>query len=145
MTIEIIPTSQAPDAKPVAKNLTLTVDWQDLVTVPKYLVPELVFGGTNVEVPGVGEIISPLIISNRTITTERVSVRIFRYNEETETGNYFFLANEVAIPAYDVLAFPLNGQFFYPGDKLEVKCSTNNAFDVTLSYTVGQAEQDDVA
>lgn len=145
MTIEIISTSQAPDAKPVAKNLTLTVEWQELVTVPKYLVPELVFGGTNVEVPGVGEIISPLIISNRTITTERVSVRIFRYNESANTGDYFFLANEVAIPAYDVLAFPLNGQFFYPGDTLEVKCSANNAFDVTLSYTVGQAEQDDVA
>ena len=145
MTIEIIQTSQAPDAKPIAKSLTLTVDWQDLVTVPKYRVPELVFGGDLVDVPGVGEIISPLIIANRTITTERVSVRIFRYDEDTETGTYFFLANEVAVPAYDVLAYPLNGQFFYPGDKLEVRCSANNAFDVTLSYTVGQAEQDDVA
>lgn len=141
MTIDIIPTSQAPDAKPVAKNLTLTVDWQSLVSVPKYEVPELVFGGDTVEVPGVAEVISPLIIANRTITTERVSVRIYRI----EANNYFFIANELAIPAYDVLAFPLNGQFFYPGDLLEVKCSANNAFDVTLSYTVGQAEQDDVA
>jgi hypothetical protein len=141
MTIEIIPTSQAPDAKPVAKNLTLTVDWQNLVSVPKYEVPELVFGGDTVNVLGVGEIISPLIIANRTITTERVSVRVFR----EEANNYFFLANELAIPAYDVLAFPLNGQFFYPGDTLEVRCSANNAFDVTLSYTIGQAEEDDVA
>lgn len=145
MTIEIISTSQAPDAKPVAKNLTLTVDWQELVSAPKYEVPELVFGGDVVQVPGVAEIISPLIISNRTITTERVSVRIFRYNETANTGNYFFVANELAIPAYDVLAFPLNGQFFNPGDLLEVKCSSNNAFDVTLSYTLGQAEQDDVS
>lgn len=137
----IIQTSQAPDAKPVAVNLTLTVDWQTLVEVPSYEVPELVFGGNTVLVPGVGEIISPLIISNRTITTERVSIRIFR----EEANNYFFIANEVAIPAYDVLAFPLNGQFFYPGDLLEVACSANNAFDVTLSYTIGQAEQDDVA
>lgn len=137
----IIQTSQAPDAKPVAKNLTLTVDWQTLVEVPSYEVPELVFGGDTVIVPGVAEIISPLIISNRTITTERVSIRIFR----EEANNYFFVANEVAIPAYDVLAFPLNGQFFYPGDLMEVTCSANNAFDVTLSYTIGQAEQDDVS
>jgi len=144
--IQIISTSQSPDAKPVVKNLTLTVDWQTLVEVPKYAIPELVFGGDTIVVPGVGEIISPLIIANRTITTERVNVRIFRIeDEELETGNYYYLANQVAIPAYDVLAFPLNGQFFYPGDLLEVSCSANNAFDVTLSFTLGQAEQDDVA
>lgn len=145
MSIKIINTSQAPDAKPVVANLTLTIDWQTAVTVPKYEVPELIFGGNVVQVPGVAEIISPLIITNRTITTERVSVRVFRFDEETETGQHYFIANEVAVPAYDVLAFPLNGQFFYPGDLLEVKCSANNAFDVTLSYTVGQAEQDDVS
>lgn len=144
-SIQIIQTSQAPDAKPVTTSLTLTVDWQILVEVPKYEVPELVFGGNTVIVKGVGEIISPILIANRTITTERVSVRIFRYDEVLDTGNYFFVANEIAIPAYDVLAYPLNGQFFYPGDTVEIRCSANNAFDATLSYTVGQAEQDDVS
>ena len=45
MTINTIVTSQAPDAKPVSKNITLTTNWQTLIEVPNYEVPELVFGG----------------------------------------------------------------------------------------------------
>ena len=44
MPITTIVTSQAPDAKPVAKNLVLSTNWQTIIEVPQYEVPELVFG-----------------------------------------------------------------------------------------------------
>ena len=106
----------------------------------KLKIPELVFGGTNVTVPGVGEIITPLIITNRDIVTVDVSVRIYR----ASSNSVFYLANEIPIPSFDVLSFPMNGQFIYTGDILEMKATSNNSVDVTISYTVGQAEQDDV-
>ena len=54
------------------------------------------------------------------------------------------IANEIPVPAYDALPLPLNGQFIYTGDTVDVKSSDNNAINITVSYTVGQAEQDDV-
>jgi hypothetical protein len=139
--IQIIETSQAPDAKPVAVSQTVTNDWEPIIEVPQYEIPELIFGGTTVVVPGVAEIISPLVVTNKTITTERISVRVWRYDSQ----GFFTVVNEVAVPKYDVLFVPLNGQFLYSGDVLEVKASATNAFDVTISYTVGQAEEDDVS
>ena len=76
MAITTISTSQAPDAKPVAKNITLTTNWQTLIEVPNYEVPELVFGGSNVVEPGVGEVISPLIICNYSANTVNVDVHV---------------------------------------------------------------------
>lgn len=137
----IITTSQAPDAKPVGLSVTLTEDWESIIEVPSYSVPELVFGGTNVTVPGVAEIITPLLIANRDIETVYVSVRIHRDSSNTT----FWLANEVAVPAFDVLPYPMNGQFIYTGDRLEIKATSNSTVDATISYTLGQAEQDDVA
>ena len=63
----IIPTTQAPDAKPIGLSATLTTDWQPIIEVPSYEIPELVFGGDTVVVPGVAEIITPLLIANRDI------------------------------------------------------------------------------
>jgi hypothetical protein len=48
------------------------------------------------------------------------------------------------IPAYDTIPLPLNGQFFKSGDLLELKASDNLAVHATLSFTLGQAEEDDV-
>jgi hypothetical protein len=135
-----IVTSQAPDAKPVAISKELIDDWEVLVEVPDFEVPEESFGGGRVVVPGVAEIISPLLISNITDTTSKLSIRLFR--KETET--FFFLANEIQIPGRDVIAIPLNGQFILTGDRLEVKALADNQLTATLSYTIGQAEQDDV-
>jgi hypothetical protein len=140
MTV-IINTSQAPDAKPIGLSVTLTTDWQPIIEVPSYQIPELVFGGDTVVVPGVGEIITPLLIANRDIQTVDVSIRVYRASSNTT----FWLANELPIPRFDVLAYPMNGQFIYTGDILEVKATTNNTVDVTISYTLGQAEEDDVA
>lgn len=141
MPITIIQTSQAPDAKPIGLSLTLTTAWQDIIEVPSYQVPEESFGGGTSVVPGVAEIISPLLVCNKASGTRNFNIRVFR-----ETSNtYFTIANQVPVGAFDTLFFPLNGQFIYTGDILEVSASTNNDLDITLSYTVGQAEQDDVA
>ena len=136
----IIQTSQAPDAKPVGISKTLLISWQTIIEVPSYEVPEESFGGGTTIVPGVAEIISPLIICNKSSSTRNFSMRIYRASSNTS----FTVANQVPIPANDTLFFPLNGQFIYTGDLLEINSSVDNDLDITLSYTVGQAEQDDV-
>lgn len=140
MSITIISTSQAPDAKPIGKSITLDTNWQVLVEVPSYEVPEESFGGGTTVVPGVAEIISPLIVCNRSTITRNFSIRIYR--DATDTN--FLLADTVSVPAKDTLFFPLNGQFIYTGDRLEITASDAAVLDATLSFTVGQAEQDDV-
>ena len=140
MTITTIVTSQAPDAKPVAKSFTLTTNWQTMIEVPNYEVPELVFGGSTTVEPGVGEVISPLILCNFTANTVAVDVRTHREDVNAE----FWIIRNLQIPAYDTIPLPLNGQFFKSGDLLEIKCDTNLAVDASLSFTLGQYEEDDV-
>ena len=147
MTYTIISTSQAPDAKPIAFSTTLTTDWVSIIQVPSYEVPQQSFGGGVDIVPGVGEIISPLLVSNFSEATATVSVRIYRENQEdlgNNTGTFFFVMKDVPIPVNDMIPIPLNGQFIYRGDTLDVLASVNGAIDITISYTLGQAEQDDV-
>ena len=140
MTIQIITTSQAPDAKPIAVSKQLTSSWQEIISIPSYEVPQQTFGGGTDIVPGVGEIISPLLISNFSANTATISVRVYRENVDS----YFYILKDLPIPINDMVAVPLNGQFIYTGDLLEVQSDTDAAIDITISYTVGQAEQDDV-
>ena len=140
MAITTIVTSQAPDAKPVARSFTLTTNWQTMIEVPNYEVPELVFGGSTTIEPGVGEVISPLVLCNFTANTVAVDVRTYRY---VENDTYWIIRN-LQIPAYDTIPLPLNGQFFKSGDLLEIKADVNLAVDATLSFTLGQSEEDDV-
>lgn len=133
-------TSQAPDAKPIAISRSLTDQWEIIIEVPSFEVPEESFGGGRVIVPGVAEIISPLLVSNITDTTSRLSIRIYRQDVDA----FFLLANEIQVPGRDVIAIPLNGQFILTGDRLEVKALDINQMNITLSFTIGQAEQDDV-
>jgi|TARA_R110000744_G_scaffold138757_2_gene249652 hypothetical protein len=140
MAIYTIATSQAPDAKPVAKSFTLSTNWQTMIEVPNYEVPELVFGGSTTTEPGVGEVISPLILCNITANTVMVDVRAHREDVNAE----FYLIRNLQIPGYDTIPLPLNGQFFKSGDLLELKCDTNLAVHATLSFTLGQSEEDDV-
>ena len=44
--ITIVVSTQAPDALPIGKNLELSTNWQEVITVPQFKVPELVFGGS---------------------------------------------------------------------------------------------------
>lgn len=140
MAITTVQTSQAPDAKPVVKSFTLTTNWQTMIEVPNYEVPELVFGGSTTVEPGVGEVISPLMICNFTANTIAIDVRTYR-QADLDT---FWLVRNMQIPGYDTVPLPLNGQFFKSGDLLELKADTNLAADATLSFTLGQSEEDDV-
>lgn len=141
MPITTIVTSQAPDAKPVAKNLVLSTNWQTIIEVPQYEVPELVFGGSTTVEPGVGEIISPLVLCNTTANTVTVDVQVYRY----EPNLTYFLLRQLPVPGFDTIPIPLNGQFLKSGDTLEAKASADLAIHSTLSFTLGQSEEDDVA
>lgn len=138
--ITVIVTTQAPDALPVGKNLELSTNWQELINVPKFEVPELVFGGSTTIEPGIGEVISPLIVSNKTANTVTLDVKAYRFVENLE----FYLVRNLRVPAYDTIPIPLNGQFFASGDTLEAKAGADLSLDATLSFTLGQAEEYDV-
>jgi hypothetical protein len=141
MTITTLITSQAPDAKPVGVSKSISnAGWTILIEVPQYEIPEETFGGGTITVPGVAEIISPLLITNITAASINVDIRIYR---NSDTTNYL-IATELPIPAFDILPLPLNGQFIASGDRLEITSSAASGINVTISYTVGQAEQDDV-
>ena len=140
MPINTITTSQAPDAKPVAVNKVVSTNWQVLIEVPQYEVPELVFGGSTTVEPGVGEVISPLILCNTTANTVNVDVRTHREDVNAE----FYILRNMPIPAYQTTAIPLNGQFLKSGDTLEILADTDLAVHSTLSFTLGQSEEDDV-
>jgi hypothetical protein len=142
MAITTVQTSQAPDAKPVVRSFTLQTNWQTMIEVPNYEVPELVFGGSTVVEPGVGEVISPLILCNFTANTVAVDVRATRY--EGGTNVPYWICRSLQIPAFDTIPLPLNGQFFKTGDTLDLKADANDAVDATLSFTLGQSEEDDV-
>lgn len=138
--ITTVKTSQAPDAKPVAVSLRLTTNYQEIINVPNYEVPELVFGGSTVVEPGVGEVISPLMVCNVTANTASLDVQVYRYQE----NDTYFLIRNLQVPPYDTIPIPMNGQFFKTGDILEAKSDTDYALHATLSYTLGQSEEDDV-
>jgi len=141
MSYTIIETSQAPDAKPIGLTVALTDTFQTIIDVPSFEVPELVFGGDTVIVPGVAEIISPMLVSNITTQSSFLTLRIYRFSSNTS----FTIANNIPVPKNDIVSIPLNGQFIATGDLLEAKADNNASLTVTISYTIGQAEQDDVA
>jgi hypothetical protein len=140
MSITTVITSQAPDAKPVAKNLVLSTNWQVLIDVPQYQVPELVFGGSTTIEPGVGEIISPLVLCNTSANTVAVDLQVYRYEENIT----YYILRYLQVPGFDTIPIPLNGQFLRTGDVLEAKASADLAIHATLSFTLGQSEEDDV-
>ena len=142
MAITTVKTSQAPDAKPVAKSFTLTTNWQTMIEVPNYEVPELVFGGSTTIEPGVGEVISPLILCNFTANTVAVDVRATRFQGGTNIE--YWICKGLQVPGFDTIPLPLNGQFFKTGDTLDLKADANLSIDATLSFTLGQSEEDDV-
>jgi len=135
-----IVTSQAPDAKPVARSVVVTTFYQDLIRVPNYNVPELVFGGSNTIKSGVGEVMSPLILCNTTNTTAIIDVESYRYLENIK---YYFIKN-LPIPPYETISIPLNGEFFKTGDMLQIKGDLESGVHAIISFTLGQSEENDV-
>jgi hypothetical protein len=63
----------------------------------------------------------------------------------------FTLVKDYLVEPGDTAVFPLNGQFLahepavLAGDYLDISASANSALVATVSYTEGQAEEDDVA
>lgn len=93
MPITTVTTSQAPDAKPVAKNLVLSTTSAEIINVPNYRVPELVFGGSTTVEPGVGEIISPLVLCNVTNATVNVGVQYLDITKVEQVLTLISLSN----------------------------------------------------
>ena len=96
-----IVTEQAPSAKPVSISLKVTNQWATIIDVPDYNVPVVGFGTTRRIAPGVGEISSPLMISNIDASSSNISVRIIRgeryitnsqdetdYDDTTDNGDF---------------------------------------------------------
>ena len=135
-----ITTEQAPAAKPVSKSLILTTAYQDLIVVDDYDVPIVGFAADRRVAPGVAEISSPLILTNTTGTTKTASVRIQR------GGQLFTIINDVLIEPNEVIYIPLNGQFLLSetNDVLQAVADTVGAVHAMISYTQGQAEEDNV-
>jgi hypothetical protein len=79
------------------------------------------------------------MLCNFTANTVSVDVRTYRFVE----NDTFFIVRNLQIPGFDTIPIPLNGQFFKSGDLLEIRANTNLAVDATLSFTLGQAEEDD--
>lgn len=135
-----ITTEQAPAAKPVSKSIVLTTAFQDIIVVDDYDVPIVGFASDRRIAPGVAEISSPLILSNTTGTTKSASVRMQR------GGQTFTIINDVLIEANEVIYIPLNGQFLLSetSDVLQASADTVGAVHAMISYTQGQAEEDNV-
>ena len=151
----LIVTSQAPVAKPGAVTLALTTTEAIMVEAPGYTVPQLGFNAGTRRARGVVEFSSPLIVTNITTAAATFTARIIRVNP----AGTFVIANEYLVEPNDAVIFPLNGQFllreiFQPppndtllslsGDYLDIKASANASLVATVSYTEGQAEEDDV-
>jgi hypothetical protein len=124
----------------------VTTNWTVLVEVPQYEVPELVFGGSTTVEPGVGEIISPLVLCNTTANTVTIDVRTHREFDEDDAflNQEFYILRNMPVPGYQTTAIPLNGQFLKTGDTLEILSNTDLAVHATLSFTLGQSEENDV-
>jgi len=69
---------------------------------------------------------------------------VARENNYDANDGIYFLTNDYPVEPRDTMIIPLNGQFFLTGDRLQVKASANNKLIVTISYTEGQSEEDDV-
>jgi len=81
-----------------------------------------------------------LVCCNAYANTATVDVHVYRY----DLNDTFWLVRNLQIPGYDTIAIPLNGQFLRTGDILEAKSDTEYAINTTLSFTLGQSEEDDV-
>ena len=134
-----IETNQAPAAKPVGLSLSVPTDWAVIVTAPQYDVLAPGFGSDRRIAPGAAEISSPLLVSNVTDGTVTVDVLIQRSN-----GDVSEIARSYMVPAKDAVLIPVQGQFLITGDELHVRAGLADALFATLSYTEGQAEEDDV-
>jgi ABC-type enterochelin transport system permease subunit len=133
-----ITTNEPPVGQPKHYSGTLTTSYVSIITVDNYSVSKKTAGTTTtVTVPGLAEITTPLLLTNKTSTTRWASVRITRSG-----GSVSFVTHQQKIPANETFMVPLNGQFLSTGDVVAVIAEANSAIDATVSWTQGEAETD---
>jgi hypothetical protein len=147
MPRSVIPTSQAPVAKQIGVTLALTTAEAIMAEAPAYNVPLLGFNAGTRTARGVVEFSGPLLVTNVTTVAATFTARIVRI---TPAGT-FVIANALTVEPNDTVVYPLNGQFLLretnqvAGDYLDIKASANTSLVATVSFTEGQAEEDDVS
>lgn len=143
----LIVTSQAPVARPLAASLALTTSEVVLAEAPGYTVPLLGFNAGTRTARGVVEFNSPLMVTNITSSAAWFTARIIRISP----AGTFIIANQYTVEPNDAVLFPLNGHFLLreptqiAGDYLDIRASVNSALVATVSFTEGQAEENDVS
>lgn len=140
MPIRTIRTDQAPSAKPVGVSVELTTDWQTIIDAPQYDVLKIGLGSERRIAPGLAELSSPLLLTNVASSNVLIDCEIVR-----EDGSVSIVAKNFPVPIADALILPVQGQFLLSGDTMRVKASENGAVYATVSYTEGQAEEDDIS
>lgn len=62
----------------------------------------------------------------------------------SDTEEHFYLMKGYPIRPFDLYRFPFSGQFLLTRDKLQIRADLDNKVTATISYTEGQAEEDDI-
>lgn len=137
--MSVVVTTQAPSAKPISVFIPVPSSYTNLITVDEYEIPVTGFAANTRIAPGVAEVTSPVTVANTTGTTETFDLRILRDNTEIKISNQF------PVEPNEIMFVPLNGHFFLSetSDTLQIRASTGGALTVMLSFTQGQAEEDD--
>lgn len=103
-------------------------------------------GVTEFTITDVGEEITSETTLVQAITTGNgvnFSIIVEEDNLSLTIGVFSFVTN-TPVEARDTLILPLNGQFLRTKDRLQVQATVNDRLDATISYTEGQAEEDDL-
>lgn len=69
---------------------------------------------------------------------------IVREENLSETDEHYYLMRDFPIRPFDMFRMTLSGQFLLTRDKLQIRGSSDNKMTATISYTEGQAEEDDI-
>jgi hypothetical protein len=118
-----------------------------MAEAPAYNVPLLGFNAGTRTSRGVVEFSSPLLVTNITNVAATFTARIIRI----APAGTFVIANALVVEPNDTVIYPLNGNFLLretseaAGDYLDIKASANTSLVATVSFTEGQAEEDDVS
>ena len=137
--MSLVVTNQAPSAKPISVFIPVPSSYTNLITVDEYEIPVTGFAAETRIAPGVAEVTSPVTVSNTSSETETFDLRILRDNTEV------LISNQFPVEPNEIMFVPLNGHFFLSetSDTLQIRASTGGALTVMLSFTQGQAEEDD--
>ena len=137
--MSLVVTTQAPSAKPISVVIPVPSSYTNLITVDEYQIPVTGFAAETRIAPGVAEVTSPVTVSNTSSQTDTFDLRILRDNTEV------LISNQFPVEPNEIMFVPLNGHFFLSetSDTLQIRASTGGSLTVMLSFTQGQAEEDD--